>query len=99
MPSRVTSVSVLMAIGRRRTFMRLMLLQGNGVIAIAVLRQCSINWDTFLKVLTFAYTGTLEYGKLKELDLVQLLSASTKYEGLERLTWECERHLTSLLNT
>jgi len=47
--------------------------------------------------LTFAYTGTLESSRLKEQELVLLLSACHKSEGLQKLIYECEKQLKAAL--
>jgi len=59
----------------------------------------SISFHTFLELLSYLYTGKFDFSKSKEHDVILLLSASSKYEGLERLEYLCSKHLTQEMNT
>jgi len=54
--------------------------------------------NTFLELMSYLYTNTVDFSKMKELDALLLLSASNKYEGLERLRFMCEKHLKVEMN-
>lgn len=46
--------------------------------------------ETFLDVLRYVYDNKVETEKMQPLQLVQLLAATTYYDGLARLRWICE---------
>jgi len=58
----------------------------------------SINASTFQELLNYLYSGSIDLSKLKDEDILLLLSASTKYEGLDRLSFICQRHLKKTLD-
>jgi len=59
----------------------------------------SIDVNTFLRILEYVYSGSVHsFGKLKNEEVISLLAASIKYEGLERLSFLCKQHLTKELN-
>jgi len=60
--------------------------------------QSSINMNTFQEVLNYIYTGSAELSKLKEEEIILLLAACTKYEGLDRLRFLCQSHLRKTLD-
>jgi len=60
--------------------------------------ESSISFATFQVVLVYVYSDSIDWTQLKLEDVVLLLSASSKYEGLERLKFLCNQYLRKELN-
>eukprot|EP01119_Soliformovum_irregulare_P007879 TRINITY_DN2044_c3_g1_i1.p1 TRINITY_DN2044_c3_g1~~TRINITY_DN2044_c3_g1_i1.p1 ORF type:complete len:477 (-),score=159.94 TRINITY_DN2044_c3_g1_i1:86-1516(-) len=53
----------------------------------------TVSVTTFLDIMAYIYTGKVPYTSRKDEEIVLLMAASEKFEGLERLHWECEHQL------
>lgn len=58
----------------------------------------SISPATFAELLHWVYSGSLQFDKLKETDVLQLAAASLQFEGLGRLQWMCENHIVKAVS-
>mmetsp|Transcript_14041 Transcript_14041/g.19529 ORF Transcript_14041/g.19529 Transcript_14041/m.19529 type:complete len:532 (+) Transcript_14041:182-1777(+) len=58
----------------------------------------SISPATFAELLQWVYSGSLQFEKLKESDVLQLAAATLHFEGLGRLQWMCENHIVKAVN-
>eukprot|EP01118_Nematostelium_gracile_P000562 TRINITY_DN1062_c0_g1_i1.p1 TRINITY_DN1062_c0_g1~~TRINITY_DN1062_c0_g1_i1.p1 ORF type:complete len:388 (-),score=119.95 TRINITY_DN1062_c0_g1_i1:252-1415(-) len=59
----------------------------------------SISYVTWLDVLSFLYTGGIDFTKMKIPHVLNILAAAAKFEGLGRLVYLAEQHLQKELNT
>lgn len=58
----------------------------------------SISPATFAELLHWVYSGSVQFEKLKESDVLQLAAATLQFEGLGRLQWMCENHTVKAVN-
>jgi len=59
----------------------------------------SISLPRFQDILNFIYIGSIDFSKMKDEEIISLLSACNKYEGLERLEYLCQDYLKKSFDT
>ena len=52
-----------------------------------------------MKILTFVYNGSVDCSRMREQDLLYLMAACSKFDGLQKLSYDCEKYLKSAINT